>query len=81
MTKRLLFIALAGLVLALAGCTADPHADRIAAVNDDVATAMFVMLHHFPVAEVLSLVAVVLVVVFFVTSSDSGILMSRASTA
>jgi choline/glycine/proline betaine transport protein len=50
-------------------------ADIITAVNDDVATAMFVMLHHFPVAEVLSLVAVVLVVVFFVTSSDSGSLV------
>ncbi len=50
-------------------------ADIITAVNDDVATAMFVMLHHYPLAEVLSLVAVVLVTVFFVTSSDSGSLV------
>ena len=49
--------------------------DLAAAVNDDVATAMFVMLSSFPFAGVLSLVAVVLVTVFFVTSSDSGSLV------
>jgi len=49
--------------------------DIAAAVKDDVATAMFVMLNQFPLAEVLSLVAVVLVTVFFVTSSDSGSLV------
>ncbi|MGD2053116.1 MAG: BCCT family transporter [Gammaproteobacteria bacterium] len=50
-------------------------ADIVAAVNEDVATAMFVMLNHFPLAGVLSLAAVVLVTVFFVTSSDSGSLV------
>jgi choline/carnitine/betaine transport len=50
-------------------------ADIVAAVKDDVATAMFVMLSNFPIAEVLSLVAVVLVTIFFVTSSDSGSLV------
>jgi choline/carnitine/betaine transport len=50
-------------------------ADVVSAVEDDVATAMFVMLNHFPLAELLSLVAMVLVVVFFVTSSDSGSLV------
>lgn len=50
-------------------------ADIVSAVNDDVATAMFVMLNHFPLAGVLSLAAVVLVTVFFVTSSDSGSLV------
>ena len=50
-------------------------ADIVAAVNDDVATAMFVMLNHFPLAGVLSLAAVVLVTIFFVTSSDSGSLV------
>jgi choline-glycine betaine transporter len=50
-------------------------ADIITAVNDVVATAMFMMLHHFPLSEILSLVGVVLVVVFFVTSSDSGSLV------
>ena len=50
-------------------------ADIVAAVNDDVATAMFVMLNHFPLAGVLSLAAVMLVTIFFVTSSDSGSLV------
>ena len=50
-------------------------ADIVSAVNDDVATAMFVLLETFPLAEVLSLAAIVLVVVFFVTSSDSGSLV------
>jgi choline-glycine betaine transporter len=36
---------------------------------------MFVMLEHFPFTEVLSLTAIMLVVVFFVTSSDSGSLV------
>jgi choline/glycine/proline betaine transport protein len=50
-------------------------ADIVAAVNEDVATAMFVMLNHFPLAGVLSLAAVLLVTIFFVTSSDSGSLV------
>jgi len=50
-------------------------ADIVAAVNENVATAMFAMLDHFPLSEVLSLAAIVLVVVFFVTSSDSGSLV------
>lgn len=49
--------------------------DLVTAVNEDVATAMFVMLSSFPFAGVLSLVAVILVTVFFVTSSDSGSLV------
>jgi choline/glycine/proline betaine transport protein len=49
--------------------------DLAAAVNEDVATAMFVMLSSFPFADVLSFVAVILVTVFFVTSSDSGSLV------
>ncbi len=50
-------------------------ADIVAAVNDDVSTAMFVMLDQFPLSGVLSLVAMVLVTIFFVTSSDSGSLV------
>jgi choline/glycine/proline betaine transport protein len=50
-------------------------ADIVAAVNENVATAMFAMLDHFPLSQVLSLVAIVLVVIFFVTSSDSGSLV------
>ncbi|MEJ2426260.1 MAG: BCCT family transporter [Candidatus Thiodiazotropha sp.] len=50
-------------------------ADIVSAVKADVATAMFVMLNNFPISEVLSMIAILLVVVFFVTSSDSGSLV------
>jgi len=54
---------------------ANDVADIVGAVKDDVATAMFVMLEQFPLSEVLSMVAIVLVTVFFITSSDSGSLV------
>lgn len=41
------------------------------AVND-VSTVLFVMFSHFPLSNILSLVAVILLVVFFVTSADSA---------
>jgi choline/carnitine/betaine transport len=50
-------------------------ADIASAVNENVDTAMFVMLHNFPLAGILSFVAIILVTVFFVTSSDSGSLV------
>jgi choline/carnitine/betaine transport len=50
-------------------------ADIAAAVNDDVAKAMFAMLDNFPLAEVLSGIAIILVTIFFITSSDSGSLV------
>jgi choline/glycine/proline betaine transport protein len=50
-------------------------ADIVAAVNEDVATAMFMLLETFPLAEVLSLAAIILVAIFFITSSDSGSLV------
>ncbi len=50
-------------------------ADIVGAVNADVSTALFEMLRHFPFTTILSLIGVVLVVVFFVTSSDSGSLV------
>ncbi|MCG6942457.1 MAG: BCCT family transporter [Thiohalocapsa sp.] len=50
-------------------------ADIASAVNDDVAKAMFAMLDNFPLHHVLSGMAVILVVIFFVTSSDSGSLV------
>ncbi len=50
-------------------------ADIVSAVKADVSTAMFVMLEQFPMASVLCLVGIVLVTVFFVTSSDSGSLV------
>ena len=49
--------------------------DLAAAVNENVATAMFEMLSAFPLSQVTSIVGVVLVVSFFVTSSDSGSLV------
>ena len=46
-----------------------------AAVDDNVATALFAMLAELPWHTVTSVVAVLLVVTFFVTSSDSGSLV------
>ena len=47
----------------------------VAAVNADVATAIYEMFSYFQLAIPLSVLAVVLVVTFFVTSSDSGSLV------
>lgn len=47
----------------------------LAAVNDNVARSMFEMLQHFPLSQLLSVVGVLLVTIFFVTSSDSGSLV------
>ncbi len=50
-------------------------ADILAAVNNDVATALFAMFESFPMSGLLSIVGIVLVTVFFITSSDSGSLV------
>ncbi len=50
-------------------------ADIASAVRQDVATALFVMLERFPLSRLTSFVGIVLVTVFFVTSSDSGSLV------
>jgi len=50
-------------------------ADIAGAVQDNVATAMFAMFQHLPLTFIISLVGIVLVTVFFVTSSDSGSLV------
>jgi len=50
-------------------------ADIVSAVQSDVATALFEMFKYFPFTNILSLVGIVLVTVFFVTSSDSGSLV------
>jgi glycine betaine transporter len=42
-----------------------------AAVEKDVASAFFMTLHHFPLPGLLSVSAVVLIAIFFVTSADS----------
>ncbi len=45
------------------------------AVSSDVSTALFKFLEHFPFSGVVSILAVILVITFFVTSSDSGSLV------
>ncbi|TMP41120.1 choline transporter [Pseudoalteromonas citrea] len=42
------------------------------AVSKDVAVSIFVFLEQFPLSGVLSFVATLMVIIFFVTSSDSG---------
>ena len=46
--------------------------DLAAAINKDTALALFAFLQHFPFASFISVVAIIMVVVFFVTSADSG---------
>lgn len=45
------------------------------AVNDNVATAMFEMFENIPLTGIISFIGILLVVTFFVTSSDSGSLV------
>ncbi|SHI80466.1 choline/glycine/proline betaine transport protein [Arenibacter nanhaiticus] len=47
----------------------------INAVNDNVATALFVFLEDYPFAFILNIIAVILIAGFFITSSDSGSLV------
>lgn len=51
------------------------------AVNDDVATALFVFLENFPFSSILSVIGIVLIIGFFVTSSDSGSLVIDSLTS
>lgn len=51
----------------------DKGADVLAQiVQEDVALALFQFLNYFPFSSVLSFVAMLMVIVFFVTSADSG---------
>ena len=50
-------------------------ADIASAVQNNVSTALFVMLQNLPLAAITSFIGVLLVIVFFVTSSDSGSLV------
>jgi choline/glycine/proline betaine transport protein len=52
-----------------------------AAVSENVATALFVMLQQLPLTGITSFVGIILVVVFFVTSSDSGSLVVDSLTS
>ncbi|MHC5308666.1 BCCT family transporter [Myroides sp. LJL116] len=47
----------------------------VTAVTTDISTALFSFLEHFPYSEFLSIVAIILVFSFFITSSDSGSLV------
>lgn len=51
------------------------------AVNENVATALFVFLENFPLAGILNIIAVILIASFFVTSSDSGSLVVDSLTS
>lgn len=53
----------------------------INAVNDNVATALFVFLEEFPFAVALNIIGVILIAGFFVTSSDSGSLVVDSLTS
>ena len=52
--------------------TSSQHPGLSNMVNDDVSAALFLFLEYFPMTEVLSAVAIMMVVIFFVTSCDSG---------
>ena len=50
----------------------DGITDLAEAVDKDSALALFAFLEHFPLSMILSQIAIIMVVVFFVTSADSG---------
>jgi choline/glycine/proline betaine transport protein len=47
----------------------------VKAVNDNVATALFVFLEDYPFSFYLNIIAMILIAGFFITSSDSGSLV------
>lgn len=56
-------------------------ADIASAVQENKSTALFVMLEQFPLGFVSSIIGIVLVTSFFVTSSDSGSLVIDSITS
>ncbi len=56
-------------------------ADISVAVSENVATSLYHLLEQFPLSSVTSIVGVVLVTSFFITSSDSGSLVIDSLTA
>lgn len=56
-------------------------ADIATAVNEDISTALYVMLEELPASKILSTIGIILVSVFFVTSSDSGSLVIDSITS
>jgi choline/glycine/proline betaine transport protein len=53
----------------------------VEAVNTDIATALYVLLGNFSLAGLTSLLAIIVVTTFFVTSSDSGSLVIDTITS
>jgi choline/glycine/proline betaine transport protein len=51
------------------------------AVNENISTALFVMLEEYPWSTLMSFLGIILVTSFFVTSSDSGSLVIDSITA
>jgi choline/glycine/proline betaine transport protein len=51
------------------------------AVSSDVSVALFKFLEFFPFSSIVSIVAVILIITFFVTSSDSGSLVVDSITS
>ncbi len=51
------------------------------AVNDDIATALFVFFEDYPLSMIINVVAVILIAGFFITSSDSGSLVIDSLTS
>lgn len=49
--------------------------DIATAVNENIATALFELLEVFPLTQIVSFIAVLLIISWFVTSSDSGSLV------
>src|SRR5690606_29608372 len=47
----------------------------VAAVGDNISTALFIFLQQLPLTALLSMLAIILVAFFFITSSDSGSLV------
>jgi len=56
-------------------------AELTTAVSENVATSLYVLLENFPLSSITSIVGVLLVTSFFVTSSDSGSLVVDSLTA
>ncbi|MFW5706451.1 MAG: BCCT family transporter [Bacteroidota bacterium] len=56
-------------------------ANITSAVQDNVATSLYVLLDQFPIGAFTSVVGIILVTSFFVTSSDSGSLVIDSLTA
>jgi choline/glycine/proline betaine transport protein len=56
-------------------------ADIATAVKENVATSLYVLLEQYPISSVTSLIGVLLVTSFFITSSDSGSLVVDSLTA